>query len=95
MEHIFKYEPLQKIITSPNINNSKLSMIKTETKKDNVCVLQRFLVQQIQCYMMKLRKKKHLYKTEIQKVNTNSQRKYSTVHLEKEQMPTKEEEFFF
>ena len=43
----------------------------------------------------KIKKKKHLYKTEIQKVNNNSQRKYSTVHLEKEQMPTKEEEFFF
>ena len=40
---------------------------------------------------MKLREK-HLYKTEIQKVNNNSQRKYSRMHLEKEQMPTKEEE---
>ena len=39
-----------------------------------------------------IKRKKHLYESEIQKVNNKIQIKYSRAHLEKEKMPTKEKE---
>ena len=83
-----QYEPLQRIITSPNTNNAKFPMIK---KRQRLCAM-KILSRTNSMLHDEIKKNTHLYKTEIEKFNNNSKRKYSRIHLEKEQIPSKEEE---